>query len=187
MKRMVLLFVCLAFMPAAIQAGELFRWTDREGKVHYSDTPPADGTTVERKKLSGDVSQNEDLPYETRRAQENFPVTLYVMDGCGAPCNQARSLLNKRGIPFSEKTLKTQAEVDEFHKLSGSNGVPTLEVGTNYLGGFLESKWNSELDVAGYPKTASYRQRLLQSQSANPEAPQKPLEQQQSTPAESAQ
>lgn len=160
MKRIVLLFICLAFSTPGVQAAELYRWVDKNGKVHYSDVPPADVADVERKRLSGTTSQTEDLPYETRRAQENFPVTLYVASGCGAPCDQGRSMLSKRGIPFSEKLLKTQEEIDAFYKTSGSNGAPTLLIGKNYLSGFQESRWNSELDVAGYPKTASYRPRI---------------------------
>jgi glutaredoxin len=159
MKRMVWLLACFAIAPMGTEAGELFRWVDKSGKVHYSDVLPADVTDVERKKFSSASSQGEDLPYETLRAQQNFPVTLYVTSGCGAPCNQARAMLNKRGIPFSEKSLKTQEEIDAFYKTSGSSGAPTLAIGKNYLSGFQEAKWNSELDVAGYPKTASYRQR----------------------------
>lgn len=180
MKRIVLLLACLAIVPLSVQAGEIFNWVDKAGKVHYSDVPPADATNVERKKLSSTAAQNEDLPYETQRAQQNFPVTLYVTNGCGAPCAQARSMLNKRGIPFSEKMLKTQEEIDVFYETSGSNGAPTLAIGKNYLSGFLEPRWNSELDVAGYPKTASYRQRIA------PPTAIPPAVENQNKPAESA-
>ena len=160
MKYIGLLLAYLLVISLGVQAGELFRWVDKNGKVHYSDTKPVDAVEIERKKLSTTTSQNEDLPYETQRAMQNFPVSLYVTNGCGAPCDQARSMLKKRGIPFSEKLLKTQEEIDTFFKVSGSNGAPTLAIGKAYLSGFLESKWNGELDVAGYPKTASYRQRV---------------------------
>lgn len=172
MKGVVLLLGCLAVMISGAQADELFRWVDKDGKVHYGDTRPPDAIDVESKRLSGDVSQNEDLPYETRRAQENFPVTLYVGEVCGEPCTQARGVLNKRGVPFSEKLLKTKSEIEAFQKLSGSMNAPTLQVGKNYLSGFSESSWNSELDIAGYPKTASYRQRVAApSTPAVPEVP----------------
>lgn len=171
MKRIFLLLACLAFISSGVQAGELFRWVDANGKVHYGDAPPTDAAKVERKKLSGDVSQNEDLPFEARRAQQNFPVTLYVGESCGEPCTKARGLLSKRGVPFSEKLLKTKEEIEAFAKLSGSLNGPTLQVGRNYLSGFSESGWNSELDVAGYPKTASYRQRVAPPKKPAPEAP----------------
>ena len=181
MKYIGLLLACLSFLPSGAQAGEIFNWVDKEGKVHYSDTPPADAADIVRKKLSSQKPQVEDLPYETQRAQQNFPVTLYVTGGCGAPCDQARSLLNKRGVPFSEKLLNTQQEIDTFYKTSGSNGAPTLAIGNAYLSGFLEAKWNGELDVAGYPKTASYRQRVAPP--PKPPEPEKPSAESQGAPA----
>ena len=173
MKRIVLLLACVILMPSALQANELFRWVDKAGKVNYGDTPPMDAIGVERIKFSSQPAQNEDFPYETRRAMENFPVTLYVGDNCGEPCVQARGSLNKRGIPFSEKSLKTKQDIEAFKKLSGLDAfVPTLAVGKNFLKGFEESQWNSELDIAGYPKIASYRQRtVLPSTPAEPENP----------------
>ncbi|MBI5437547.1 MAG: glutaredoxin family protein [Nitrosomonadales bacterium] len=157
MNRIVLLLICLAIMPFGAQAGKLYRWVDTQGKVHYGDTPPADTARVETKKLSDNVTPVEDLPYETRRAQQNFPVTLYVAENCTDPCDQARGLLTKRGIPFSEKKLVTREDIDAFKALSGFDSVPALSVGRIFLKGFQANQWNSELDIAGYPKTAPFR------------------------------
>ena len=183
MKRIVLLLACFAIMPLALHAGELFRWVDENGNVHYSDTLPADTTNVERKKLGRKVEQNEDISYEARRAQQNFPVTLYVGETCAEPCIYARVLLRKRGIPYSEKILKTKTEINEFHKLSGSFDSPTLAVGQTYLGGYSESRWNSELDIAGYPKTATYRQRIAP---PKPDITETPTSETSATPTEPA-
>jgi hypothetical protein len=158
MKSVILLLACLISLSLSVQAGELYRWVDKDGKMNYGDVPPTGATDVERIKLSGETTRNEDLPYETRRAQQNFPVTLYVSKVCGETCDQARSMLNKRGIPFSEKALETKQDVEAFKQLSGiGSAVPVLAVGKNFLRGFLESQWNSELDFAGYPKSAPYR------------------------------
>lgn len=155
MKRIVLLLVCLAWMPA--QAGELYRWVDKAGKVHYGDVPPAETAQIEEKKFSPAETPGADLPYATRRAQQDFPVTLYVADNCKEYCDQARRLLNERGIPYTEKKLATQEDIDAFKALSGSDSAPTLAVGHAFLKGFLATQWHSELDIAGYPKTAPYR------------------------------
>jgi hypothetical protein len=154
MKYIVLLLAGLAALP--VQA-EVFRWVDKAGKVHYGDAPPADGSDAVRKKLSSEPAQNEDFSYEARRAQQHFPVTLYVTEDCGEFCTQGRKLLSKRGIPFSEKMLRSPEELDAFKALSGYDSVPALAVGKSFLKGFLEAQWNSELDIAGYPKTAPYR------------------------------
>lgn len=157
MKRIVLLWGCLALMPSDLQAGELFRWVDAQGRVHYGDAPPAEALRVERKKLSDAVMPGEGLSYEARRAQQNFPVILYVADNCTELCDQARSLLSKRGIPFSEKKLVTQEDIDAFKARSGSDSTPTLAVGRTFLKGFLATQWHGELDIAGYPRIAPYR------------------------------
>ena len=185
MRTMLLLF-SLTAVPVLAQASDLFRWVDSAGKVYYGDTPPANAINVQSIKTSGNPSQNEDLPYETRIAQQNFPVTLYVGSVCDEVCNQAHSLLNRRGIPFAEKVLKTSKDIAAYKQLSGLDAfVPALQVGTTFIKGFEESQWNSELDIAGYAKTASYRQRLQQqSKPPNPAAP--PVDADQAFPAESA-
>lgn len=161
MKRIVLLLGCLALLPSGAQAGELYRWVNDKGKVHYGDAPPPDAAQIVPIKSPAAEAPAADLPYETRLAQQNFPVTLYVADNCTDYCDQARKLLNGRGIPFSEKKLVTQEEFDAFKALSGSDGAPTLAVGKTFLKGFLATQWHSELDIAGYPKTAPYRPATL--------------------------
>lgn len=157
MKQIVLLLCCLAGPLSAAQAGELYRWVDSNGAVHYGDTPPASAVQIETIKSYETGEPGENLSYETLRAQQNFPVTLYVADNCTEYCEQARNLLNNRGIPYNEINLQTQEDVDAFRKFSGSDNVPTLAVGRSFLKGILAEQWHKELDIAGYPKIAPYR------------------------------
>lgn len=152
----IILFCCLA---TSVQAGELYRSIDAQGKVHYGDRPLAGSDDVEQLRFSQPPVPDASLPYETQRAMQYFPVTLYVSADCGSPCQSARELLQQRGIPFTEKQVITQEDLDAFRKLSGGNGVPAATVGRAWLRGFLASDWNKELDLAGYPKTAPYRPR----------------------------
>ena len=149
-----LLFLLLLVMQPAL-AGNLYRWVDDAGKVHYGDTPANDARKVQEKKFDAPatpVSGDDALSFEMRRAKQRFPVTLYVADNCKEACQQARDFLKKRDIPFAEKDLKTKEDIAAFKKESGSNTVPTLSVGTNWLKGFLAQDWQDELDAAGYPK-----------------------------------
>jgi len=155
MKRFVLLFaVCLAMCNFAT-AGELYRWVDAQGKVHYGDMPAPD-SKAESKKFPAAV-HNENESYETSRARQNFPATLYVSENCGDYCTQARNLLNQRGIPFAEKKLVTDEEITAYKKQAGTDNVPALQLGNNYVTGFQAARWHSELDIAGYPKIPAYR------------------------------
>ncbi|MDX8385645.1 MAG: glutaredoxin family protein [Gallionella sp.] len=160
MRHIALLLACLLALLSVAGAGELFRWKDENGRVHYGDAPPNKIKNVERKHLTSSMETSAELPYVTQRAQQNFPVSLYVADSCIDTCKQARDLLKKRGVPYSEKSVNTKQELDALIAVSGKAGVPTLAVGKTYLVGFLESSWNRELNLAGYPETASYRQRV---------------------------
>lgn len=151
MKHLALLFILLSY---GVQSGELYRWVDANGKVTYGDKAPMDATQIESKKFSGSELSGNSISYEMRRAHQNFPLTLYVSESCREYCDQARKLLSTRGIPFSEKNLKTQQEIDAFKELSGGSSVPTLGIGKNFLQGFQAGQWHRELDMVGYPKTA---------------------------------
>jgi len=153
----LLLLLCGFVLFGNVQAGELYRSIDSSGKVHYGDKPLSSIEDVELLKLGNEPVPDDSLPYETKKAQENFPVVLYVFETCGVPCDEARQFLQKRGIPFTEKNLVTKEDVDTFRTASGSEHAPSMTVGKTWVIGFLAERWHKELDFAGYPKTAPYR------------------------------
>jgi hypothetical protein len=170
MKRIFLL-LCLLMLPN-VQASELYRSIDKDGHVHYGDSPLMGTEDVEQLKLANEPKRDENLPYETKRAMENFPVTLYAFPDCGSACQVARDLLRKRGIPFTEKSLITKEDIDAFHKASGDSKLPAATIGKAWLKGFQAEQWNNELDFAGYPKKV-----LTYSPPAPVSPPAKPAEQ----------
>jgi len=88
-----------------------------------------------------------------RQASETFPVVLYADERCGTYCQEARELLRQRGVPFTEKILRTDEEFAELTRLLGREAaLPSVSVGRHqYLRGFDAASWNSLLDAAGYP------------------------------------
>ncbi len=151
MKRSLLLVSLLLLANA--QAGELYRSIDKDGNVHYSDRPLSGAEDVAAVKVDKERIPEESLPYETQRAKQNFPVTLYSFPDCGPTCKEAKDFLTKRGIPFTDKSLVKQEDIDAFRKASGDSQVPALTIGKTWVKGFLAEQWNKELDYAGYPKS----------------------------------
>lgn len=171
---MKLLFLSAGLLIVSVgnvQADTLYRWTDKAGKVHYGDRPAEDAVRTEAKKFAAPrPADDDDLSYTTRKAKQDFPVTFYVAPNCGEPCVRARAFLNKRGIPFVEKNLLTKEDGEAFKAKTGGNSVPSLTVGRAVLSGFEAGQWNSELDIAGYPKFAEYGKRPVQPATAKPAA-----------------
>ncbi len=149
----------IALVCGSAQADGMYRWVDKSGKFYYGDTPAEDAAKVDKMKFGAvQAAGVNDLPYLTRRAKQSFPVTLYVAENCGDSCKQAREFLTKRGIPFTEKNVRTKEELEDFKKLSGSAGVPTLAVGQTWFKGFQAEQWGGGLDTAGYPQAPSQPQ-----------------------------
>jgi glutaredoxin len=162
----------------AAHAQTVYRWTDKDGKVHFSDTPPPeDAKSASQKRVGGGgYVEDTQLPYATQIAVRRNPVTLYTGTDCGDPCMKGRELLAKRGIPFSEKDAQNnQADQEALKKLTGTLDVPVLVIGENKTKGYEESLWQSALDTAGYPRTRLPGQGPLRVPSA-PVAPPKAAE-----------
>jgi glutaredoxin len=146
----------MMFSALAAAQANVYRWVDKDGKVHYSDTPPPEpAKSLTQKRVGGGYAESSQLPYATQVAMKKSPVTLYTGADCGDPCKQGRDLLAKRGIPFNERDAQGNPEdAEAVKKLVGAVEVPVLTVGTSKLKGYEEGAWHSLLDGAGYPRTA---------------------------------
>jgi len=160
------LFICTMLAASAAWAQQ-YRWVDENGRVHYTDTPPPPSAkSAQKKNLKGsELGQQES--YEMMQATRKAPVTLYTFTECQAPCQMARDVLNKRGVPFREKQVSSQQMLDELQKVSGGTNVPVLVVGTQVEKNASPDAFNQALDVAGYPRAGVAKPR-------NQQAPPKP-------------
>lgn len=149
-RRLFGLLLLATALPAAAQSA--YRWVDEKGRVQYSDQPPPQSVKkFDERKLQANRATAQQ-PYAVQKAAADFPVTLYVGKDCGDACDKARALLTKRGIPFSENLLQTEADVTAFKSRFGKDPfAPSLLVGKKLESGFAEAAWNSVLTEAGYP------------------------------------
>ena len=149
----------LLLIAASALAQPLYRNVDKNGKVTYSDQPPAANAQPAAPRggnvttIGGGGSNGTGLPYELRQVVQRYPVTIYTSEECG-PCGSGRSLLVTRGVPFDERTIKTNADTDALQRMSGQTALPLLSIGSQQLKGFSDAEWSQYLDAAGYPKSS---------------------------------
>jgi glutaredoxin len=144
----------LLLLPVLAQA-QMYRWVDDNGKVHYSDRAPLSGAkNVQKQSMSAGQGSSAPLPYALQQAVRNFPVTLYTSEVCKETCDQARELLNKRGVPYSEVTVTDEVDLAQLKKLSGDNVVPVMTVGREVYKGFESGAYKAALDNASYPTSS---------------------------------
>ena len=135
---------------------QVYRIVGPDGKVTFSDKPPAADSTSRVGAASGSANggASAGLPYELRQVATKYPVTLYVGENCG-PCGAGRSMLTSRGIPFVEKTVNSNEDLQALQRLSGDSSLPFMTIGSQQLKGFSDSEWTQFLDAAGYPSSST--------------------------------
>lgn len=159
----VLAAAALAASFVAQAQTNVYRWVDKDGKVHFSDTPPPpDAKETTQKRMGGGPAEDAaQMPYATQQAMKKNPVTLYTSNNCGEVCQQGRELLAKRGVPFSERNAETNpVYAEEVKSMVGRLQVPVLRVGEKHVKGYSEELWQGALDDAGYARTALPGQKL---------------------------
>ena len=149
-----LLILCLTLV-STLAAGEAYRWVDPQGRTVISDTAPP-GRAHDVSRAASAKPDSDGLPYAAKRAAESYPVTLYTSADCVSECKQAREYLNARGVPFTEKMLQKQEDIDELKKLVGDTFIPSIKVGMQTFRGYEPVAYGNLLDLAGYPKSAPY-------------------------------
>lgn len=136
-------------------AQTIYRIVGPDGRVTFSDRPPEDPKA--RASLAPTVSaganSSQSLPFELRGPAQRYPVTLYTAANCGA-CVSARTFLANRGIPFTERTVASNEDIEALQRIAGSPTVPFATIGAQQLKGYSESEWSQFLDAAGYPKVS---------------------------------
>lgn len=145
----------LAIGATPVSAETLYRWVDKNGRLHFTDTPPpSDAKAISKKAMT--PNQGPAVPYTQQLARRQNPITLYIASTCGEPCAMGKKLLGERGVAYSEKDAINPAFKAEIKKLIASDDavVPILVVGSKHLQGYDETEWSKLLGEAGYPSVA---------------------------------
>ena len=145
-------FLLIALLALLLAAGaDIYRWTDAQGKVHYSDSPPPEAKAKQLKirinSIDGPavVSTVKGAPADEGRDKVRICTAVW----CGY-CKKAKAYLAKRRVPFEELDVETSDRGrNEFAQLGG-RGVPLILVGSQRMDGFDAGGLEAMLAAAGY-------------------------------------
>jgi len=159
MKTRLLVLAPAAMLLASIGlAQQMYRWVDKDGKVHYTQQPPPSGaaSSVESRRATAPGAGTPQLPFALAQAMKNFPVVVYVAPECKEGCPELRELLTRRGVPYREVNVADLKAHEQLKKATGDTKVPAMTVGSLVQKGFEPDAVNNVLDTAGYPRTPSF-------------------------------
>jgi glutaredoxin len=148
------LIATLALITSAssvLHAQQVYKSIDKQGRVTYSEIPPRPDAAA---KLVGESASGPAIPYALQQIVNRFPVTLYTTANC-TPCVNARVMLTLRGVPFTERTVASNEDIDAYKQINGDDSLPLGTIASQQLKGYQEEEWTKYLDAAGYPKTST--------------------------------
>ena len=152
-----LLLLALALAPAMIQADTIYKSVGPDGRVTYSQKPPA-GDKVE-KTLTYENLPATPLPDSVLRYRDELQKSMSKRladaarnDG-GAPvlftavwcgyCRQAKAYLAGKGISYREYDVETPDGMRAFAAAGGARGVPVLLWKGRRVQGFSRDAYDS--------------------------------------------
>jgi glutaredoxin len=144
-----------------LHAQQVYKSIDKQGRVTYSEIPPRPDAQA---KIVGDNASAPAIPYTLQQIVNRYPVTLYTSANCN-PCTSARVMLTLRGVPFTERTVSSNEDIEAYKQINGDTRLPLATIASQQLKGYEEEEWTKYLDAAGYPKTS-----ILPRNYRNPEA-----------------
>ncbi len=121
MQKKIFLSLCIVLSSPAFP--EVYKWTDAQGKIHYSDKPlDASAKPVPLKKLH--TYSDSDYNYISQ-ALADGKVVLFSTDWCKF-CDQARHHLTEYRIPFLELNVQNPSDAKRYYDSLGFRGVPVM-------------------------------------------------------------
>ncbi|MCB1836156.1 MAG: glutaredoxin family protein [Alcanivoracaceae bacterium] len=143
MKRLTS-FLLLVLLPALVSA-EIYRWTDAEGRVHFSDEPH---NTMPSEQVSVRVNSYESVTYESLGSYtppSDKRVIMYSTSWC-TYCKKARNYFERNRVRYVEYDIEESTRArKEFDQLGG-RGVPLIVVGRTKMSGFSEAGFREIYD-----------------------------------------
>lgn len=132
MKTCLILLAMLFAVPAS--AG-VYKWTDAEGRIHYTDSPPPASRATPLK-----LQTHTGLAEVSRTTGADSGVTIYTTEWCGV-CTRAKAFFRQNGVPFTEWDVEKTEYGAIKHRQLGGRGVPVITVGTEKMMGFESGRF----------------------------------------------
>lgn len=132
----IIFFVLVLFSQQSM--AEIYKWTDKNGGVHYGDSPPGN---KKAEKVDVHVNSYKHVTYKhvdfVKGSSEN-KVIMYGTSWCGY-CKKAREYFHAHNISYTDYDIEIDSRAKQLYNQLGVSGVPVILVGKMEMQGFSAS------------------------------------------------
>jgi glutaredoxin len=142
--------VVLAISASTGYAARVVQCVDGQGNVSFRDHCPP-GMTAKEERQYGHRTGEDRNKKDLQAIADASPITLYAVPDCEV-CDVARNFLEKRGLPYTEKNVQANTEVqEELKEKAGQLAIPVIVVGERVVRGYDRLVLTEAITSAGYP------------------------------------
>ncbi|MDO3381473.1 glutaredoxin family protein [Gilvimarinus algae] len=138
--------VFLWFCAACWCQADIYKWTDENGKVHYSNVKPENYDTEQVDKPINSYTHQAvpDSHYYTPPPID-YPkrVVMYSTSWCGY-CKKARQYFESQGIAYNERDIETSTRARQEYEQLGASGIPFLLIGNDTMNGWNPARFEKK-------------------------------------------
>lgn len=131
-----IVFAILTILACANFAhGEIYKWVDEKGSVHFGDKQPA---AMIAEKVDLQINTYTSVSYDVSIFAKTEEVVMYSASWCKY-CKKARRYFISKNISYVEYDIEKDARANERYKKMGAKGVPVIIYGKKRMNGFSET------------------------------------------------
>jgi len=132
--------VLMIFLISAPAFSQIYKWKDKKGNTHFSDSPPqgVKAKEVDLKRRGADSAKSENTrksELKGRKSNRDVKVIMYMTDVCGY-CKKARDYLNSLGVNLVEYNVEKDREKAAESIRKGGRGVPVIDIEGTIIRGY---------------------------------------------------
>ena len=131
---------CTLILCCLAVNGEIYKWVDEAGKVHFTDSPPDDRKT-EKVELRINTYASVEIKPLIERLGKKDKVVMYSAAWCRM-CKKAKNYFRENDVPYvSYDVEKSRTGKMDFKLLRGKS-IPIIIVGGKRMNGFNAAKFD---------------------------------------------
>jgi len=124
----------LLIMISSSSYGEIYRWVDQQGRIHFGDKKPT-RTNAEEVNVNPNIYSS--VPLGENSVSHGQNVVMYSTSWCSY-CKKARAYFKANHIRYTEYDIEKDSNAKRRFKRLGATGTPVILVGKKRLNGFSE-------------------------------------------------
>ena len=146
----------LVVLLSSESAWALYKVVGPDGRVTYTDRPPPEGAksvTELQVRVPAPVAASKPAatPQDSKQAASPLPPTVDLFTGSACDrCEEARSWLVGRGIPYREFRVDSDEDRVAYRDTMGGKSLPGLRTSRGSTRGFSNTRWRNLIEEAGY-------------------------------------